>query len=158
MDNFWNLYWICHNIVSVLCFVFFCHDACGLLAPQPQIKPSPPTREGEVLTTGTSGKSLDLWIDWKGGMMEFWGADRLFLFKLIFVFIYLAALGLGCILWGLVLWPGIKHRVLATGPPGKSPGCVICLQGDIYVFQIHPIIYTRDGHFTVCKLYLIKDM
>ena len=23
MDNFWNLYWICHNIVSVLCFVFF---------------------------------------------------------------------------------------------------------------------------------------
>ena len=35
--------------------------------------------------------------------MEFLAADRLFLFKLMFVFIYLAVLGLSFVLWGLVL-------------------------------------------------------
>ena len=115
MDNFWNLYWICHNIVSVLCFVFFGHDTCGLLAPWPRIEPVPSALEGKVLTTGTSGKSLDLRIDWKGGMMEFWGADRLFLFKLIYFFIYLAVLGLSYVLWGLDLWTGIKPGLPALG-------------------------------------------
>ena len=64
----------------VLFFFFFGHDTCGLLAPWPRIEPVPSALEGEVLTTGTSGKSLDFRIDWKGGMMEFWGADRLFFF------------------------------------------------------------------------------
>ena len=36
---------------SVLCFG---HEACGILAPQSGIKPTPPTLEGEVLTTRTS--------------------------------------------------------------------------------------------------------
>ena len=38
-------------------FWFFGHKACGILAPQPGIKPTPPALEGEVLTTGLSGKS-----------------------------------------------------------------------------------------------------
>ena len=39
-------------------FWFFGHEACGILAPRPGIKPVPPALEGEVLTTGPSGKSL----------------------------------------------------------------------------------------------------
>ena len=30
--------------------------ACGMLTPQPGIKPAPPAWEGEVLTTGPPGK------------------------------------------------------------------------------------------------------
>ena len=40
-----------------LCFGFFGPEACGILAPQPRIKPTPPALEGEVLTTGPPGKS-----------------------------------------------------------------------------------------------------
>ena len=39
-------------------FWFFGCKACGILAPRPGIKPSPPALEGEVLTTGPPGKSL----------------------------------------------------------------------------------------------------
>ena len=35
----------------------FGHKACGVLAPQPGIKPALPELEGEVLTTGWPGKS-----------------------------------------------------------------------------------------------------
>ena len=38
-------------------FWFSGHEACGILAPQPGIEPAPPVLEGEVLTTGPSGKS-----------------------------------------------------------------------------------------------------
>ena len=38
-------------------FRFFGHEACGILAPRPGIKPTPPALEGEVLTTGPPGKS-----------------------------------------------------------------------------------------------------
>ena len=40
-------------------FWFFGHEAFGILAPQPGIEPAPPVveEEGEVLTTGLSGKS-----------------------------------------------------------------------------------------------------
>ena len=37
-----------------------CTTACGILAPQPEIKPTPPALEGKVLTTGPPGKSLGL--------------------------------------------------------------------------------------------------
>ena len=33
-------------------------EACGILASQPGIEPTPPALEGEILTTGPSGKSL----------------------------------------------------------------------------------------------------
>ena len=55
---------ICYNIASVLCFVifslclFFGHEACEILAPQPGIEPVLPAMEGKVLTTGPPGKSL----------------------------------------------------------------------------------------------------
>ena len=40
------------------CFIFrfFGPETCGILAPQPGIKPVPPSLEGKVLTTGLPGK------------------------------------------------------------------------------------------------------
>ena len=37
-------------------FWFFGHEACGILAPGPEIEPAPPAVEGEVLTTGPPEK------------------------------------------------------------------------------------------------------
>ena len=39
-------------------FWLFGCEACGILASQPGIEPSPPAVGGEVLTTGLPGKSL----------------------------------------------------------------------------------------------------
>ena len=39
-------------------FWFFDHKACGILVPQPGIKPTAPALEGEVLTAEPPGKSL----------------------------------------------------------------------------------------------------
>ena len=33
-------------------------EACEILAPQPEIKPTPPALEGKVLTPGLPGESL----------------------------------------------------------------------------------------------------
>ena len=41
-------------------FWLFGHKACGILAPQPGIKPTPPELEGEVLPTGPPGKSHNI--------------------------------------------------------------------------------------------------
>ena len=59
MDHLKNLCWICYNIASVLLFLFFFFGswACGILAPQPWIKPHPPALEGKVLTIGLPDKS-----------------------------------------------------------------------------------------------------
>jgi len=38
-------------------FWFFGHEACGILAPLPGIKPTTPALDGEVLPTGLPGKS-----------------------------------------------------------------------------------------------------
>ena len=40
-------------------FNFFGREACGILGPRLGIKPAHPALEGEVLTTGPPGKSLD---------------------------------------------------------------------------------------------------
>ena len=45
--------------VSVLCFGFFGYKACNILAPGPGIKPLSPALEGNVLTIGQPGKSLN---------------------------------------------------------------------------------------------------
>ena len=45
-------YWFCFM------FWFFGREACGILAPRPEIVPAPPALEGKVLTTGRPGKSL----------------------------------------------------------------------------------------------------
>jgi len=34
---------MCYNIVSVSFLFFFCHEACGILAPQPGIQPTTST-------------------------------------------------------------------------------------------------------------------
>ena len=39
-------------------FWFFGHKVCGILAPQPGIKPAPLALEGVVFTTGPPGNSL----------------------------------------------------------------------------------------------------
>ena len=60
VGHFLSLYWICYSTTSVLCFVFFFDGkACGILVPWPGNKSTPPALEGEVLTTGLPGKSLD---------------------------------------------------------------------------------------------------
>ena len=50
------------GFVAILLFFsvlfFFGHEACGILVPQPGIKPAPLAVKGEVLTTGPPGKSL----------------------------------------------------------------------------------------------------
>ena len=38
--------------------MFWFFEVCGILVPQPGIKPATPGLEGEVLTTGLPGKSL----------------------------------------------------------------------------------------------------
>ena len=43
-------------------FWFFGHKACGILAPRLGIEPAPPALEGEVLTTGSPGKSHDIFL------------------------------------------------------------------------------------------------
>ena len=62
-----NLYWICYNNASVLCFVFFGHEVCGVLVPWPGIEPIPPALEGDILPTGPPGKSLawalNVWLN-----------------------------------------------------------------------------------------------
>ena len=41
-------------------FWFFGREGCGILAPRPGIEPVPPALEGEVLTTGPPGISVNL--------------------------------------------------------------------------------------------------
>ena len=57
---FKSLYWIYYHDVSVLCFGFFGHKTCGILAPQPGIELTLPVLEDEVLTIGPAAKSLPL--------------------------------------------------------------------------------------------------
>ena len=44
-----------------MCYFIGC-KACGILAPQPGIEPSPLALEGEFLTTGPPGKSLNAFL------------------------------------------------------------------------------------------------
>ena len=45
------LCWIYYNTASVLCSVFWGHEAFGMLAPRPGIEPTPTVLEGDVVTT-----------------------------------------------------------------------------------------------------------
>ena len=63
----WTIFKVFFKFVSILLlfFVFFFFfflspEACGILAPQSRIKPTPPALEGEVLTSVSPGKSLSL--------------------------------------------------------------------------------------------------
>ena len=56
----WTIFKVFIEFVTVLLlFWFFGREACGILAPRPGIEPAPPALEGEVLTTGPPGKSLE---------------------------------------------------------------------------------------------------
>ena len=46
-------------VTILLLLWFFGHKACGILASQPGMDPTPPALKGEVLTIGSPGKSLD---------------------------------------------------------------------------------------------------
>lgn len=58
----WTIFKVFIEFFTVLLmfyvFGFFDHEAGGILAPQPGIKPSPSALEGNILTTGPPGKSL----------------------------------------------------------------------------------------------------
>ena len=43
-------------------WLFIGSEARGILAPRPGIEPTPFASEGEVLTTGPSGKSLSILV------------------------------------------------------------------------------------------------
>lgn len=53
---------MCYSIASVLCFDFLAPEVCGILTPQPGIKPSFPPLESDVLTNGLPGMSQRLRI------------------------------------------------------------------------------------------------
>ena len=57
MSHFERLYWMCYNVDSVFYILVFDHEAYEILAPWPGIEPTPPSLEGEVLTTGPPGKT-----------------------------------------------------------------------------------------------------
>ena len=64
--------WTIFNVFIVFVRIFFCflfwfssYKAYGMLAPWPGIEPAPLASEGEVLTSGLSGKFLFLFLNCK---------------------------------------------------------------------------------------------
>ena len=59
----WTIFKVFIEFATILLlfyiFWFFGHKACGILAPRPGMEPAPPALEGEALTTGPPGKSLN---------------------------------------------------------------------------------------------------
>ena len=59
----WTIFKVFIEFVTILLLfyvlVFFGHKACGIPAPCAGLKPTLPALEGEILTTGTPGKSLN---------------------------------------------------------------------------------------------------
>ena len=56
-DMFWSLIEFITILLLFYFYVFFGHDACGILTPRAGIKPILPALEEEVLTTGPPGRS-----------------------------------------------------------------------------------------------------
>ena len=48
------------TVLLVFSVLIFGHEPCGILPPQSVIEPVPPALQGKALTTGLSGKSLEL--------------------------------------------------------------------------------------------------
>ena len=78
-SHFYSVYWICYHIV---CFLFWIFWPRGMwdLSSQTGIEPAPPALEGEVLTTGLPGKSLEflyispflLYLHWCSTLAACW--------------------------------------------------------------------------------------
>ena len=69
---------------SLFTYLWSYHVACGILIPQPVIKPEPPTLEGGVLTTlplGTFTEGLPLMspLEWLLSVGPAWHRDKSFL-------------------------------------------------------------------------------
>ena len=62
MDHLKNLYCICYNAASVLCFVFLASRTIRILAPQPGMEPTTPALGGKVLSTGPPGSPFFLFF------------------------------------------------------------------------------------------------
>ena len=61
----WNIFNVFIEYVTILLLFYvlvFGRKANGILAPRPGIEPAPPALEGEVSTTGSTGKSLNLFF------------------------------------------------------------------------------------------------
>ena len=57
----WIIFKVFIEFATILLWFYvlvFGHEAGGILAPRPGIEPTPPALEGEVLITGSAGKSL----------------------------------------------------------------------------------------------------
>ena len=64
---FFNLFTWLHRVLDcfslVVVYRLSCPATCGILVPQPGIKPASPELEGRFLTTGPQGKSLLHYLD-----------------------------------------------------------------------------------------------
>ena len=61
----WTIFKVFIEFVMILILFYvlvFGLEACGIIAPQPGIEPTPYALEGEILTTGPLGKSLYVYI------------------------------------------------------------------------------------------------
>ena len=59
MNSMWTILKVFIDLLQY-CFHFFffsCHEACGILDPQPEMVPDRPASEGDVSTTGPPGRS-----------------------------------------------------------------------------------------------------
>lgn len=54
-----RLYGICYNISYLFMFCLFGWEACGNLAPRPEMEHTHPAREGKLSTTGPPEKFLN---------------------------------------------------------------------------------------------------
>ena len=70
-------------------FWLFGPEAHGILAPLPGIEPIAPAMEGEVLTAGLPGKSLE-------EPLFFFFKQCFFVFIIYFIYLFFAVLGLRC--------------------------------------------------------------
>ena len=63
MDHFKVFIELKHKYYFCSMCCFFGHEAWGILAPRPGIKPTPPALEGEVIITGPRGSLLPAFKD-----------------------------------------------------------------------------------------------
>ena len=110
--------WLWHVGLVVVAHRLSCPVACGILIPRPGIEPMSPALEGWFLTTGPPGKSQMLsifscacwpfvYLLWKNVyqvfpscLVGFW-VMFFFLNFCVFIYLFLAALGLRCCMQAL---------------------------------------------------------
>ena len=66
----WLSDWTTTTLLLLFMFWFFGHEACGIPAPHPGIKPVPPALAGQVLMTGPPEKSLEWAYSYHGPILR----------------------------------------------------------------------------------------